>query len=149
MMLETIVSLGGLGLSLYNTLSGVAVGQQKQTQLERLNATLERLTDHILWVPDAQVVRDTSISAQRRIDDLRDVKNTLEPVQRAFGETIIASAVIEIPDKMRTALGKESPWKMLSNVRPMRHATPSTDPDMVPIGFKETGRRPLLSHPMY
>lgn len=83
-------------------------------------------------------MQDVTQSRQRTIDNLRDVRASLEPVQKAVGEEILSSAMIETPDKMQNALAK-SPWEVLLDIRPASLAAKSDNPDRVPILFSHNG----------
>ena len=50
-----------------------------------LETSIERLSDTILYAPNLETVQNVTQSSQRRIDDLRDVRESLEPVQKVFG----------------------------------------------------------------
>ncbi len=139
----------------YKIISGVIKGNKNETTqyLEQMNNNLaemnnnlagikhqfERLADNILYTPTLQSVQDVTQSRQRTIEDLREVRASLEPVQRAVGEEILSSAMITTPDKMQNALVK-SPWEVLVDIRPVNLATkPNNNPDMVPIIFNHGG----------
>jgi cytochrome c551/c552 len=48
--------------------------------LDRIATGIERLSDNILYAPNMEAVQDITINRQRQIDNLRDVKESLEPV---------------------------------------------------------------------
>ncbi|RKZ73627.1 MAG: hypothetical protein DRR19_30810 [Candidatus Parabeggiatoa sp. nov. 1] len=138
----------------YKIISGVIKGNKNETTqyLEQMNNNLaemnnnlagikhqfERLTDHILYTPTLQSVQDVTQSRQQTIDDLREVRASLEPVQRAIGEEILSTAIIATPDKMQTAFVK-NPWEVLVDIRPVNLATQPKNPAMVPIIFNHGG----------
>ncbi|WP_069472902.1 formylglycine-generating enzyme family protein [Candidatus Marithrix sp. Canyon 246] len=74
---------------------------------------------------------------QRKIDNLRDVKESLEPVQRAVGSEILSSAIILTPDKMQIAMQK-SPWEVLDDICPVNLSKPRNNPDIIPIVFEHS-----------
>jgi hypothetical protein len=99
-----------IGYDFYKRVSGLFKGDKNQISqyLEQMNNNLgglkfqfERLADNILYTPALQSVQDVTQSRQRTIDNLREVRASLEPVQKAVGEEILSSAMIETPDKMQ------------------------------------------------
>ncbi len=74
-------------------------------QLEKLDHKLEviRLGEHIVQVPSIQSVRDITQTRQRQIE-LTEVRESLDPLQRALNSDLLASAMILTPDKMRHAI---------------------------------------------
>jgi len=102
------------------------------------NPHFERLSDNIIYTPLFESVRDITQTQQKIIEDLRDVRASLEPVQQALGGEIISSAMIETPNKMQNALSR-SPWEVLTDIRPAHLAPQPNNPDLVPIFFKYQG----------
>lgn len=138
-MLESLISIMNGSYTdhtFYNRTCGIINGnQEKMIQyLEGMAVNVERLSDQILYAPNALSVQDISKSHQRYIDDLKDVRQSLEPVQRAMGEQILSSAMISTPDKMQKALTK-NPWKVLMNIHPVNCATCPSNADMTPVLF--------------
>lgn len=96
----------------------------------------ERLSDHILYAPNLSSVQDLTKNRQQYIQDLRNVKEYLEPVQSAIGRTILSSAMIWTPERMQQAMNK-SPWETLSDIRPLQVVSQANIyPDKVPILFE-------------
>jgi len=102
------------------------------------NPHFERLSDNIIYTPLFESVRDITQTQQKIIENLRDVRASLEPVQQALGGEIISSAMIETPNKMQNALSR-SPWEVLTDIRPAHLAPQPNNPDLVPIFFKYQG----------
>jgi len=123
----------------YKRVSGIfkADNSQKET-LERIASGIERLSDTILYAPNMESVRDKSRTHQRKIDNLREVRESLEPVQKAIGSEILSSAVILTPDKMLKAM-QASPWEVLIDVRPVTLSKQPNNPDLVPVVFQHDG----------
>lgn len=107
-------------------------------ELSRLNMQVERLSENIIYVPNLQAVKDTTRKHQNQIQDLREVRAYLDPIQQAFGEDIISSSMITTPEKLHQAM-KKSPWDVLINIRPARYAEPSSDISMIPVMFEDDG----------
>lgn len=138
-MLESLISIMD-GFQTYNQVSGIIKGHQENIiqYLERMTINIERLSENILYAPNAISVQDISTPRQRYIDDLREVRESLEPVQRAIGEKILSSAIIFTPEKMQLAL-KKNPWKVLMNIHPVNLASCPFHADMAPILFNDDG----------
>jgi len=111
---------------------------QITSELSRLNIGVERLSEHILYVPTVQGVKDTTRRYQNQVQDLREVRAYLDPIQQAFSQNIISSGMIATPEKLHQAM-KKSPWDVLVNIRPVRYAEPSSDLSMVPVLFQDDG----------
>jgi hypothetical protein len=72
-MIETVLSLGGLVVDVFNIVSGIKHGKEFNkllSQLEEINVTTERLSSNIWYVPDLLVVSDTTRTRQQKIDNL-------------------------------------------------------------------------------
>ena len=82
--------------------------------LQETNASLERLSDNIVYAPDVQVVRDTNQARQNAVRDHEQLKDYLEPLQASFGR-IVSSQMIITPDKMQKAKLKD-PWEILQEI---------------------------------
>jgi len=139
-MLGTILSImGGLNTAhdFYKNASGI-IKPNENNQILQLTKSIERLSDLILYAPNMETVRDVTQTRQRKIDDLRDVRESLEPVQKAIGQEILSSAMILTPEKMQKALAK-SPWEVLLDIRPLNLAAKPDNADMVPVLFNHNG----------
>ncbi|MDM8560393.1 WD40 repeat domain-containing protein [Candidatus Parabeggiatoa sp. HSG14] len=148
-MSENILSImnGFNTVDFYQRVSGILKGNHHKTirYLEKINENFadirfqfERLSDQILYVPTLQSVRDISQSRQQYIDDLREVRASLEPVQQVVKDDILSSAMILTPDKMQKALTK-SPWEVLMDIRPANLAAFSSYSDKTQVLFNYQG----------
>jgi len=137
-MLESLISIMDSSHT-YNQVSGIIKGHQEKIiqYLERMTINIERLSDNILYAPNAISVQDVSKPRQQYINDLREVRQSLEPVQRTVGEKILSSAIIFTPEKMHKAL--KNPWKVLMNIRPVNLASCPSHADMTPMLFNYDG----------
>ncbi len=135
-MLEHMISIMG-GFDDYRV-SGILTSHQKKiTQcLDKMSVYVERLSDNICYVPYSVGVRDVNSSYQQYVNDLREVRAYLEPVQRAIGEEIISSAMILMSDKMQKLLPK-NPAELLIDIRPVNLSTLPPHGEMVPVLFSE------------
>lgn len=134
MIIDTLISIVGLG---YNYVTGIR--QSKTTdkfyrEFERLNSQFEKLSDDILYLVKEPAVKDTTTSEQKKINDLKTVKDILDPLPRLTGNKILSTAMLTTPEKMRQVFGK-GPWQLLDSVRPCNEATPHPNKDMIPILF--------------
>ncbi len=142
-MSESILSIMDghqTGHHLYQRVAGIIKGNQDTTTqyLNRMAINVERLSEQIWYAPRAISVQDVSKSGQQYIDDLREVRACLEPVQRAVGEKILSSAMIFTPLKMQQALTK-NPWEVLMDIRPVHSAANPPYADMTPMLFNHKG----------
>jgi len=142
-MLETFISLCGAANTIhdsYNKISGIFKSKDNShlEYLDRIASGIERLSDNILYAPNMEAVRDITQNRQRKIDNFREVKESLEPLQKAVGSEILSSAIILTPDKMQIAMQK-SPWEILLDIRPVSLSNSPNNPDMIPIVFEHDG----------
>jgi formylglycine-generating enzyme required for sulfatase activity len=151
MLVDAILGLGSVSSSLnsvvdlYKNVSGIFKGDQKIQYLDKMTThlggiemQLERLSDKIIVAPQMQIVQDVTKTHQQKIEDLKEVKTCLEPIQQAIDEEILSSAMILTPEKMQNALAK-NPWEVLIDVRPIDSVTPPNNPDLVPVAFYHNG----------
>jgi len=141
-MIETFISLLGSANTVhdsYNKISGIFRPKDNShiEYLDRIATGIERLSDNILYAPNMEAVQDITQNRQRKIDDLRKVKESLEPLQKAVGSEILSSAIILTPDKMQIAMQK-SPWEVLDDICPVNLSKPRNNPDMIPIVFEHS-----------
>jgi formylglycine-generating enzyme required for sulfatase activity len=141
-MFETFISLLGTANTIhdsYNKISGIFRSKDNYhiEYLDRIATGIERLSDNILYAPNMETVKDITINRQRKIDNFREVKQSLEPVQRAVGSEILSSAIILTPDKMQIAMQK-SPWEVLDDIRPVNLSNYPNNPDLIPIVFEHS-----------
>jgi formylglycine-generating enzyme required for sulfatase activity len=147
-MISEALALAGViktGYDIYEKVSAIIKGeksdrylQQVATHLGKVHVQIERLSDHIIYASNIDAVRDVTQGRQRHVESLRDVREALEPVQKAVADNILSSAMIWTPEKMRQAMVK-NPWDVLLYIRPVALATPPGDPSLVPIIFHHSG----------
>lgn len=111
---------------------------QHNTQIADSLKHFERLSEHILYAPNLGAIKDNNVSRQRQVDDLRQIRESLDPLQKALGGDLLSSAVIWTPEKMQQAFDQD-PWKVLIDVRPVARASKPNNPDMVPFIFEDAG----------
>ena len=114
------------------------------TELGRVSLQVERLSDHILYLPHQEGIRDLTQSLQHRTLDLREVRACLEPIQQALQEDMVSSSMIPTPDRLLKAM-KKSPWDVLVEIRPAYRAETPTNSALIPahyIGWTPRGSLP-------
>ena len=112
-VIGTALSLFGIGQA---HIAGIKQGKTNDEILKMLEAQKEqtknlekqfvKLSDKILYNPNANVVKDTIRTAQKRVDDLRTIRQELEPIQNVLGNNILASAMITTPQKLQELFGQ-------------------------------------------
>ena len=147
-MIETAITIAQAikaGYGLYETASAILKGKQSDRYLEKISNDLggirvefERLSNHITMAKNLDAIQDVTQSQQRYVKNLQDVREALEPVQRAIGDDILSSAMIWTPEKMKKAMGK-NPWEVLLFIQPVALAKPPNDPNFMPIIFEHSG----------
>jgi len=136
MILDNFISIGqgiSIGIDVYKNVSTIFKGT-KIKQFNQDSSQIERLSDNILYAPNLHVLQDVTKREQRYVDDLREIRESLDPVQQALGEEILSSAMILTPEKMQKAFSN-NPWDVLLDVRPINIVTESSNSDMLPILF--------------
>jgi hypothetical protein len=109
--------------------------QQISEQLCGIKLHVERLSDNILYAHNLQGISDTTQKQQQLVQNLRDIRESLEPASKSLQQNILSSAIILTPEKMRQALIK-NPWEILFDVRPANLSTQPTNPELIPILFE-------------
>ena len=141
----TILSIvGGVSeaVNIYKFGSTLAKGSDAERvlgALDRIHATVERLSDNILYAPGIEGLSPAAGTAHR-LSGLREARALLEPVQAALGGEIVSSGLIETPDRMERAM-LENPWAVLEDIRPQTLAVRHANPDKVPVLFVHLGVR--------
>ena len=132
----------------YKMVSGILQGSDTDKIIQRLDqmnqghnklsSSIERLSDRILYASDSEAIRDNSLSRQQRVNNLRQQREALDPVQKALGGELLSSAMIWTPEKMQQAFNK-NPWEVLFEIRPVSHASQPNNPDLIPFLFHQGG----------
>ncbi len=141
----TILSIvGGISetINIYKFGSTLAKGSDAERvlgALDRIHATVERLSDNILYAPGIEGL-SLAAGTAHRLGGLREARALLEPVQVALGGEIVSSGLVETPHKMERAM-LENPWAMLEDIRPQHLAVRQANPDKVPVLFVHQGVR--------
>lgn len=149
-MFETIVSLFSTAkdaYEAYKTVTGLIKGDPNTKLLEEIarhNQSLcdkiERLSDNILYAPNLRTVEDINRRGAQPQFNGREVREYLEPVQRALQQPILSSAIILTPEKMQKVM-RANPWDVLLDVRPLDFFSARLPPEGVPVQFEHGGMR--------
>ncbi len=145
-MLETALSIWEIASRTHDTykcLSSLVFGNKQEQYLQEIAADMtdlkvhiERLSDTMLYAVNLEGV---SVKNQNYINDLKEIRQLLEPIQQALQQPLLASAMVAAPPA-----GEE--------LKPLRHVlsyissleevtTPLIDNwDGVPVLFKEQDR---------
>ena len=146
-MWETLIAItsgANALLNLYKNISGVVQAgdspdrclKEISARLDGLQIQVERLSDHILYVPELEGVKDLTQQSQQHINDLREIREYLNPIQQALGQDIVSSSMVLTPNRLLQAM-KKNPWDVLDNIRPVRYAATPTNPALIPILFPD------------
>jgi len=147
-MIETALSIWERATSAqdtYKCLSSLIFGdrqeqylQQIATDMQDLKVHIERLSDTMLYAVNLEGVRVLGQQEQRYINDLREIRQLLEPIQQALQQPLLASAMVVAPpagDELKP------PRHALTYISPLEYVTvPLIDNwDGVPVLFQEQG----------
>ena len=120
--------------------TGFKIGDQVQQTLneqEIIRSEIQRLSDHILYVPSIQQVHSLNETSQK-LSELRSLREILEPMQNSLKEDILSTAVLTTPSKLKEAFQRD-PWEVLIEIRPAARTRIPSNPDLVPILFTDAG----------
>jgi len=125
---------------LHSWFTGLKAGGQMDMILaeqNRLHSEVKRLSDRILYTPTVQQVQTINESS-KRLSDLRDLRQFLEPVQQGLNTEILSTAVLSTPSKLQAAFGRD-PFEVLIETRPINRAKVPANSDLLPILFFDNG----------
>jgi hypothetical protein len=148
-MLETALSIWEIASRTHDTykcLSSLVFGNKQEQYLQQIAADMtdlkvhiERLSDTMLYAVNLEGVRAAKQENQNYINDLREIRQLLEPIQQALQQPLLASAMVTAPPA-----GEEfkPPRHALTYISPLEYVTiPLIDNwDGVPVLFKEQDR---------
>lgn len=140
-VLETLQVIS-LGISVIKGLQELVAGYTVPRKIEAFSGRLEKLERNIFYHPQ-QEVWDTSVSVQRTVENLQQLRQAVHPVQDAIGANVVISKPIISPDKFRAAI-TTSPENILFDIQPLRGTgipeNYTNDPTMVPVVFSKWGQ---------
>ncbi len=138
-MIGSAISLLANAAGIHSWFSGIRSGRIQEAllrEVERTRYSIERLSDHIVSVQSIVEVKDRAKAMQSCLEDNRKICELMTPIQRGLGEDILATAVVLTPEKLQNALRKD-PWEVLDQIRPVNRVKRPSNPDMVPIIFRD------------
>ncbi len=106
--------------------------QQIATDMKDMKTHIERLSDGILYAANFDGVR-TSRKSQYT-NELRELRQLLEPIHKASKQPILSSAIIQAPPPIET----RNPRDFLEEITELKD-TPEPDDDWIPVLFEENG----------
>ncbi len=146
-MIETLFTLLEatiIGHDTYKCLSSIKSGkqvdehlQQLATEMKDLKLHVERLSDTLLYAVNLDGAKAVQQSNPQYINDLREVRQMLEPIQQNFQEPLLASAMIA--DEPPADITKQLRQKLIF-LAPLKFITyPAEKRDWVPMLFQDRG----------
>jgi hypothetical protein len=99
--------------------------------MKGMKTAIEHLSDNILYAGNFDGVRSTG--DQHYINDYRQIRQLLDPIQTALKKPILSSALISAPPPIE--LG--DPRQFLYDITPIERMPEIVDDDWVPVLFKE------------
>ncbi len=146
-MLETALTIfeaATTGHDIYKCMNSLIFGDKKQQLLEQLAADtkdiklhIEQLSDTILYAVNLDGVR--AAEQQQYVNDLREIRQLLAPIQQSLQQPLLSSAMITAPRPLEAL---KQPRQVLTFISPLEYvAIPVMDNwDGVPVLFQENGR---------
>jgi len=144
-MIETIMSImegANLVNDSYKLIHDLVCGNKQEEYLEQIASDtkdmkihIERLSDHILYAANMDSVRAAQANKTKYVEDLKQVRDILLPLQQAFDEPILSSAVIVSPQEIKYPC---SALEMISELRYLITPEPIYEGE-IPVIFVENG----------
>jgi formylglycine-generating enzyme required for sulfatase activity len=127
---------------IYKGITNLVFGDKKEEYLQQIAADMkdmkvhiERLSDTILYAVNLDGVRACKQKEQQYVKDLREIRELLEPMQRALNKPLLTSALISAP--MRAL---SHPSLRLKDISLLRiPVIPVVNYPWVPMLFEEDG----------
>lgn len=142
-LFHDVVIGGNATANIYKIVSGIIRGNQTEKYLKQvaehtgnIQIDVKRLSDNVLYAANLQAVQDVTQNQQRVVDNLKKVRKSLKPLSQVTRQEILSSAMIQTPDKMQKTM-HDNPWDVLQYIRPLKHASSVSYPDMVPVLFED------------
>jgi len=97
---------------------------------------IERLSDQILYAVNLDSVQAAAPKEQHYLNELREIRQLIEPLQQALKQPILSSAMMSAPHQLESG----SIRQRVEKISPLKYATIMIDaPDWAPVVFKENG----------
>lgn len=146
-MIETALTIWEIAAQSHDTykcLSSLIFGNKQEKYLQEiasdmkdLKVHIERLSDTMLYAVNLEGVRAVENKKQNYINDLRCIRQLLEPIQKTLQQPLLASAMVAAPKNESKPLRQA-----LTYISPLEYVTiPLIENwDWVPVLFQEKGR---------
>jgi len=145
-MIDTIITIVDVLAATYDAskcISSLMFGdkqdkylQQIATDMTDLKIHIERLSDTILYAVNLDGVHTLDTHKPQYFNDLREIRQLLEPLQKVQKEPLLASAMISAPRPMLS----KNPRHVLQDISPLEYITiPIVDHPWEPMLFQEKG----------
>jgi len=133
-----MLNIAGFGSNLFGVVSGIKTGKQMQRIMEEIkntDAKIEHLSEDIKLI-ESIVIKSRNQSEQKRLQDKYEIKQILEPLQKAINQKIITSTVIPAPQKAKKVL--KDPSSVLIDISRLNNIAPNKkNNNLVPIVFRD------------
>ncbi len=110
--------------------------QQIATDMTDLKVHIEKLSDTLLYAVNLDGIRAAQQPQQQYINDLREIRQLLEPLQQALQQPLLSSAMIAAPRPLEEL--KQLRQELIC-VAPLEYVTIPANWDGVPVLFQENG----------
>ncbi|MEK8015841.1 MAG: formylglycine-generating enzyme family protein [Candidatus Parabeggiatoa sp.] len=145
-MIDTIITIVDVLAATYDAskcISSLMFGnkqdkylQQIATDMKDMKVHIERLSDTILYAVNLDGVHTLDTHKPQYFNDLREIRQLLEPLQHLQKEPLLASAMISAPPPMVL----KNPRHVLQDISPLEYITiPIVDHPWEPMLFQEKG----------
>jgi len=142
----TILEAAGVTYDVCRRVSTLVFGNKQEQLLAELVAKMnnmelqiERLSDSILYAVNLDGVRGSG-GKQRYIDNLREAKEILMPLQKSFNQSILASAMIQAPPQLEKLSSQELERRFIARPDPIDNAVSMSLDRYVPVLFEKEGQ---------
>ena len=112
--------------------------QQIATDMTDLKVHIEKLSDTLLYAVNLDGIRAAQQQQHGYINDLREIRQLLEPLQQALDQPLLSSAIMTAPHQLES----KPPRQVLTYISPLEYVTiPHLDDfeNWVPALFEENG----------
>ncbi|WP_125564293.1 hypothetical protein [Pseudoalteromonas rubra] len=140
-MLETFLSVAGVGLGTHSVVGGVTLGKKVDIvlqNLKKLDVKIEKLSSGLLYADTVSHIKELERKNQELITNTEFIKEILIPLQKQANQPVLASSHIKMPSALQVALN-QNPWEVMFDVRPLNRVQSAPDLESVPILFNDGG----------
>lgn len=140
-MLETFLSVAGVGLGTHSAVGGITLGKKTDVilqNLKKLDVKIEELSSGLLYADTVSHIKGLERRNHELITNTELIKEILLPLQEQANQQILASSHIRMPSALQIALN-QNPWEVMFDVRPLNRVQSAPDLDSVPILFNDGG----------